>query len=468
MTTAQRKSRSATISATRSGTPLIIFQKSNIDQIPQLKDVDPDLMLSMKAVASVLPFRVNRYVIDQLIDWSKVPDDPMFQLTFPQPGMLDEQHLNRMRTLIAGEAPEAAIDAAARDIRLQLNPHPAGQRNLNVPKVNGTSLPGMQHKYRETVLFFPSAGQTCFSYCTYCFRWPQFVGMDELKFASTEAQGLVEYLKEHKEVESVLLTGGDPLIMRAQLLRRYVEPLLSPELAHITNIRIGSKALAFWPQRFIAENDSDDLLRLFNQIRDAGKHIALMSHYSHPVELDTAVARAALRRVQDAGAVVRCQAPLIHHVNDDAKTWTDMWRAQVRLGAVPYYMFVERDTGARNYFEVPLSRGYEIYTEAYCQLTGLGRTVRGPSMSCLPGKVLIQGIDTIKDEKVFILSFIQARDPSWVNRPFFARFDESATWMDQLKPAFGETEFFFEQGMKRIAQAALNAGPNPHEAAPAA
>ena len=47
----------------------------------------------------------------------------------------------------------------------------------------------MQHKYRETVLFFPSQGQTCHAYCTYCFRWAQFVGLDDLKFASREAQG---------------------------------------------------------------------------------------------------------------------------------------------------------------------------------------------------------------------------------------------------------------------------------------
>ncbi|NIP15323.1 MAG: lysine 2,3-aminomutase, partial [Pseudomonadales bacterium] len=70
----------------------------------------------------------------------------------------------------------------------------------------------MQHKYRETVLFFPAAGQTCHAYCTYCFRWAQFVGIDELKFASRQADSLVAYLERHPEVTSVLITGGDPLV----------------------------------------------------------------------------------------------------------------------------------------------------------------------------------------------------------------------------------------------------------------
>ena len=60
----------------------------------------------------------------------------------------------------------------------------------------------------------------------------------------------------------------------------------------------------------------------------------------------------AIRRIRSTGANVRTQAPLINHVNADPATWASMWRLQTRLGAIPYYMFVERDTGARRYFEV--------------------------------------------------------------------------------------------------------------------
>ena len=159
---------------------------------------------------------------------------------------------------------EHRIRETAREIRACLNPNPAGQRALNIPRLaDGTRLEGMQHKYRQTVLFFPSQGQTCHAYCTFCFRWPQFVGLDGLKFASTESQKLVGYLRGHPEVTDVLLTGGDPLIMKAHVLRRYLEPILA--LDSVRTIRFGTKAPAFWPQRFVTDDDADDLLRLFER-----------------------------------------------------------------------------------------------------------------------------------------------------------------------------------------------------------
>ncbi|MDH4037804.1 MAG: lysine 2,3-aminomutase [Candidatus Krumholzibacteria bacterium] len=426
------------------------FTQRDIDRIPQLRLLDADHRLRMKAVATVLPFRVNEYVLDELIDWTHVPDDPMFQLTFPQEGMLETPDLNRMVDLLKGGAPEEKIKKAAREIQMSLNPHPAGQMELNVPLLHGKPVPGLQHKYRETVLAFPSQGQTCHAYCTYCFRWAQFVGIDDLKFAAREAEALAAYLRDHTEVQSLLFTGGDPMIMKTAVIRRYVEPLLDPEFGHLVSLRFGTKATAYWPYRFLTDPDADDLLRLFEDIVKAGRHVAVMAHYSHPRELETAVAQAAVRRILSTGAVIRCQAPLIKRVNDNAVAWSDMWRIQVALGAVPYYMFVERDTGPKNYFEVPLARALGIFTDAYTRVSGLARTVRGPSMSATPGKVLVDGVATVNGEKVFVLKFLQARDPAWVNRPFFAKFDPKATWLTDLEPAFGESEFFFTKTMSEM------------------
>lgn len=430
-----------------------VYGRADLDRIPQLSALSADERLAMKAVASVLPFRVNDYVIDELIDWDAAPADSIFQLSFPQPGMLEPADLRRVMDLVSRGADKEAIDRAARQIQRRLNPHPAGQMELNVPRLRGDALPGMQHKYRDTVLFFPSPGQTCHTYCTYCFRWPQFVGIDELKFAAKQAESLAAYLKEHPEVSNVLITGGDPLTMRTSVLRRFIEPLLVPELEHISVIRIGTKSPAWWPFRFLSDPDADDLLRLFGEVRASGRHLALMAHYTHPRELQTAAAQAALRRIQDAGAVVRCQAPLVRHVNDEADIWADLWRLEVRLGAVPYYMFVERDTGPKGYFEVSLARCYEIFQMAYRRVSGLERTVRGPSMSATPGKVIIDGITEIQGEKVFSLRFVQAREPDWVRRPFFAKFDARATWLDQLQPAFGADEFLFEPRMRELRNA---------------
>jgi L-lysine 2,3-aminomutase len=400
--------------------------------------------------AAVFPFRVNNYVVDELIDWQKIPDDPIFRLTFPQLGMLEETDREGIERLFAINAPQSDIRRAAERIQVRLNPHPAGQLQLNVPVEDGKVYYGMQHKYRETVLYFPSHGQNCHAYCSYCFRWAQFAGIDGLKFMNKRPQDLAEYLDHHPEVTDVLYTGGDPLTMSTRLIRRYVAPLLDRKREGLSTIRFGSKALAYWPYRFLTDRDADDLLRLFEQIVAGGLHLAVMAHFSHPRELETPAVQAAIKRILATGAQIRCQAPLVRHVNDKPEIWSDMWRKQVTLGAVPYYMFVPRDTGPQHYFEVPLVDAFRIFSKAYRRVSGLCRTVRGPSMSATPGKVLIDGITDIGGERVFALKFIQGREPEWVNRIFFARYDETATWLDDLQPAFGEKQFFFKPGLRLL------------------
>ncbi len=423
-----------------------VYTERHLDKIEPLKKLSEAQRFEMRVVANVLPFRVNQYVIDELIDWDNVPDDPMFQLTFPQRGMLAEADFKRMAAALRSDRSnsKAEIQAVAHEIRQKLNPHPAGQQLLNVPQLGKRSLDGIQHKYRETVLFFPSQGQVCHSYCSFCFRWAQFIGDKELRFSAREADHLHEYLKQHKNISDLLVTGGDPMVMKTKHLVHYLEALMQPEFDHIQTIRIGTKSLTFWPQRYVTDEDADQLLQLFSRLVGAGKHVALMAHFNHWREMETGIAREAIRRVRETGAVIRTQAPLLKHINDDPQVWASMWRTQVQLGLVPYYMFVERDTGARHYFEVPVARARDIYREALQQVSGLGRTARGPSMSAGPGKVEIQGVSEINGEKVFVLRFIQARNPDWVQRPFFAKYDPEATWLDQLKPAFGAEKFFFE------------------------
>ena len=421
--------------------------QKDLTKIAEKLKLDKNQIVDMQAVSAVLPFRVNDYVVENLIDPSDIPNDPIFQLTFPQRGMLEEIDFQLMRDLIVSSASETEIKLAADEIRGKLNPHPAGQMELNVPKINGDAVAGMQHKYQETVLFFPAQGQTCHAYCSYCFRWAQFVGDADLKFASREADKLLNYVRDNPQVSSVLITGGDPMVMKTKVLRRYIEPLLAAGLPNLHSIRIGTKALAYWPYRFTEGEDADDFMQLIEEVRAAGKHFALMAHSSHSRELEPEVAQKAVERVLNAGAVIRCQAPLIRKVNDDPNVWAQLWRTQVKLGMVPYYMFVERDTGAKAYFEVSLARAYKVFTEAYSQVSGLCRTVRGPSMSASPGKVLVDGITEVGGEKVFVLKFLQGRDPDWVNRVFFAKYDSKATWLDGLKPAHGEDRFFFDRFM---------------------
>jgi hypothetical protein len=155
---------------------------------------------------------------------------------------------------------------------------------------------------------------------------------------------------------------GDPLVMRTPVLERYVEVLLDPRLAGLESIRIGTKAVSYWPYRFVTDPDADDLMRLFERIVAAGKHPA------------------------------------------------------------------------------------EIFRDAYKQVSGLARTVRGPIMSAEPGKVCVDGMADICGERVFVLHFVQARNLDLVNQPFFARFDPTATWLTDLTPALGAIRFPYEPG----------------------
>jgi KamA family protein len=426
------------------------YTLANFRDLPQIQNFSEQTQFEMEVVGNVLPFKANNYVVEQLIDWNNIPNDPMYVLTFPQKGMLKPEHFEKMSTILKNNSDKKEIANVANEIRLQLNPHPAGQMELNVPTLkDGTKLYGMQHKYKETCLFFPSQSQTCHAYCSFCFRWPQFVGMDEMKFAMKEGEQLVQYLIEHPEITDVLFTGGDPMIMKAKIFSKYIETLIDAKLPNLKTIRIGTKSLSYWPYKFLTDDDSEQMLDVFRNVTKNGIHLAFMAHFNHLTELSTDSVKKAIKEVRSTGAQIRTQSPLLAHINDDADMWAQMWTKQIQLGCIPYYMFVVRDTGAQHYFGVSLAKAHEIFRDAYKKVSGLGRTVRGPSMSATPGKVLVDGVATVMGEKVFTLRFLQGRNPDWVQRPFFAKYDENAIWLDELKPAF-EEKFFFEDELNSI------------------
>jgi len=424
------------------------YTLGNFRTIPQIQQMSEETQFEMEVVGNVLPFKTNNYVVEQLIDWDNVPNDPMYVLTFPQKGMLNPEHYDKMASTLRSGADKKEIARVANDIRLQLNPHPAGQMELNVPQLkDGTKLYGMQHKYDETCLFFPSQSQTCHAYCTFCFRWPQFVGMDEMKFAMREGEQLVQYLKEHPEISDVLFTGGDPMIMKASMFSVYTDALLDAKLPNLKTIRIGTKAVSYWPYKFLTDSDADETLKNFEKIVKSGTHLAIMAHFNHLAELSTDPIKEAIKRIRNTGAEIRTQSPLLAHINDDANMWAEMWQKQVSLGCIPYYMFVVRDTGAQHYFGVPLVKAEKIFRTAFRKVSGLARTVRGPSMSATPGKVHVLGVSEINGQKVMALQLLQGRESEWVGVPFFAKYDENAIWLDDLKPAFGK-RFFFEDELE--------------------
>lgn len=419
------------------------YSLHNFREISQMACLTEEQKFNIEVVGTVLPFKTNNYVLDELIDWENFETDPSFILNFPQKEMLDKNSFNSIASLLRCNASKKEVQEAVRKIRLNMNPNPAGQES-NVPVFEGKKLNGIQHKYREIILFFPTQGQTCHAYCTFCFRWPQFA-LNEFKFAMKEADTLVNYLKAHPEITDVLFTGGDPAIMKTRYFEAYFEALVKADIPNLKNIRIGTKSLAYWPYRYTTDSDADDLIRLFKKVTKKGLNIALMAHFNHPGELKTRAVKKAVKRLISAGVQIRSQSPLLRHINANADIWAESWREQVKLGIIPYYMFIARDTGPRDYFAVTLNQAWHIFRNAYNQVSGICRTVKGPSMSCHPGKIQVVGVSEVRGQKVFVLNFLQGRDPGWVGKPFFAKYNTDAIWIDDLEPAFGEANFFFDE-----------------------
>src|SRR5437879_2456174 len=140
-------------------TRLRFYTLRDLDRLPQFGRLPVDYQRAIQVVAHVLPFRVNEYVVRELIDWENVPNDPIFQLTFPQPGMLSREHYRRMDQVLRRGGMPNEVRAVADQIRMELNPHPEGQLTHNVPTLGDDPVAGVQHKYAQTCLIFPSAGQ---------------------------------------------------------------------------------------------------------------------------------------------------------------------------------------------------------------------------------------------------------------------------------------------------------------------
>ena len=125
------------------------------------------------------------------------------------------------------------------------------------------------------------------------------------------------------------------MLMKTEQLREYLEPFADPNiLPHIRSIRLGTKSLSFWPYRFTADAESSELLDLFTKvIKEGRRQTQIMSHLSHPKELQTDAFRRAVKTIQSVGAVIRSQSPVMRGINDHPDTWAEKWRAEVNLGA---------------------------------------------------------------------------------------------------------------------------------------
>ncbi len=360
----------------------------NVNKVQQLSEQEKD---RLKEVSKRYAFRASDYYLN-LIDWDD-PNDPIRRLVIP--------HENEM--LEWGK-----LDAS-------------NEGRITVRK-------GVQHKYGSTVLLL--VNEVCGSFCRYCFRKRLFMnGNDEVTY---DLEPGYQYIEEHPEVNNVLLTGGDPMILKTPKLVEIFERLR--EIEHIRIIRIGSKMPAFNPFRFL--ND-DSLMDAFREYSQPDRRIYLMCHFDHPREL-TRESREAIRRVIDAGVICVNQNPIIRGISDDPMVMAELWNELSYMGVAQYYVFQGRPTSGNEPYEVPIVESYRKIETAKKHCSGLAKRVKY-AMSHESGKIEIVGVD----QRHIYLKYHRAKHKHDEQRMVVCHRDDEAYWLDQLRPARGfENEFY--------------------------
>jgi L-lysine 2,3-aminomutase len=407
----------------------------------------------------VYRFKATEHALNT-INWCNYQTDSMFQLIFPQPGMVRP---DIVKAYLAETDPARRTELALDYVR-HTNPHD-GHQLLNKPWIERDDggidiVQGSQHKYPQTQLIFDKTTQQCFAFCTYCFRHAQVRG-DEDMFLQEDVAQVHAYVRQHPEITDLLITGGDAGYLTANRLRQYVMPIIEdPSLIHVRTIRIGSRMLTYEPERILTRS-YDKMLELFDQIHENGLQLTWMAHFSTPREILNPSTIAAIRRLQKHGVTVRSQSPIMHHISlftDDngkvdvdrsAQNWIDLGNLLGTLGVRFHSMYCARATGEHHYFTAPLADIDRIFSKIFRSLSSINRPSRYITMTTSAGKLSIIGTSYIGGQKVFALKFNESRNMEWMDRVFFAKFDEKESRVDFLTP-FEPGQFFFEGELKEI------------------
>ncbi len=319
-----------------------------------------------------------------LIDWDN-PGDPLRRLIIPHPGELIEW---------------GRLDAS-------------NEKDYTV-------LPGLQHKYNSTALLLVSSA--CAGQCRYCFRQRIFLRQGRHTVANFPAA--FDYIREHNEINNILLTGGDPLLLSTERLDGIIARLR--EIPHVRVIRIGSKVPAFAPGRITGDPALMEMIRRHSR---AGASIHVMCHFCHPGELADE-ARRAIRVLQEAGAVLCNQCPLIRGVNDDPAALGGLFNELSYLGVAPYYVFQCRPAAGNRIYAVPVEEGYDIFEQARAMGSGLAKRARFV-MSHASGKVEVAA----KTGRRVVMKYCRAARDKDSSRVFICRRNPKACWLDDYEEA---------------------------------
>jgi KamA family protein len=352
---------------------------TSIDQIPELKELNDLERKKLKTVEERYAFRTNGYY-QSLINWEDT-EDPIRRIVIPSTDELQ---------------PWGELDASGESLYAK--------------------APGLEHKYSDTAVLLVS--DVCGALCRFCFRKRLF--MDDNQEVARDVSAGLAYIRKHPEINNVLVTGGDPLLLSTRKLTAIIEKLRA--IDHVRIIRIGSKMPAFNPFRIL---DDPELLQMFKTHSLPDKRIYLMAQFNHPREL-TAEARHAIDLVLQSGVSIMHQTPMIRGVNNNPDVLSELFNELSYLGVAPYYVFQCRPTEGNAAYTVPIEEGYRIFTEALGNCSGLARRCRY-AMSHATGKIEVAGLT---GEQVFFRYHRPADPHQGIGKLLaFARNPE-AYWLD--------------------------------------
>lgn len=349
--------------------------RTKLHQIPELSEAERELLAP---VTDEYVFRTNDYY-NGLIDWTD-PDDPIRNIIMPQVGEL---------------AQWGSLDASEEH--------------------KYTVAPGLEHKYADTALIL--VNDVCGGYCRFCFRKRLF--MDDNDDTIRDLEAALQYIREHQEINNVLLTGGDPLIVSTKKLFKLIADLR--QIEHVNIIRIGTKMTTFNPYRFL--NDPDFFEQLSRYSTET-KKIYIMNHFNHPREL-TPEAVEVLNRIMKAGAVVINQTPMIKNVNDSVEVLKALFEKLSFIGVPPYYVFQCRPTAGNKTFSVPIETAAAIVDKTRTQVSGLAARARY-AMSHATGKIEVLGMT----ETTIMFRYHRAAKPENRGKIMIFKRNPDAHWFD--------------------------------------
>ncbi|MEJ2479053.1 MAG: EF-P beta-lysylation protein EpmB [Acidihalobacter sp.] len=199
------------------------------------------------------------------------------------------------------------------------------------------AAPGVLHKYHGRVLLITTGA--CAVHCRYCFRrhFP-YADSNPARGAWREA---LDYLRTHPQVDELILSGGDPLVLDDDKLSALVREL--ERIPHLRRLRLHTRLPIVLPERI------DDAL--LDWVRDSSLKIVCVVHANHANELDDAVERA-LRRLRDAGAELLNQSVLLRGVNDSAQELGRLSDRLFNCGVLPYYLHLLDPVAGAAHFHV--------------------------------------------------------------------------------------------------------------------